>query len=1010
MREKKMLQCVINLWVAVLFSIGALLYSQNRFEQSEFPRGQRPETPSMPQPSAPPPAVQEGGVKTPISIREKVKLDIDKIDKITQCNTKLQAFIKGFKGIGDVETSIYKDLSEECDQYIISNSQLVDLDTDLDRCDLGNFKLQLKPFEIEFIYKRLKSCKEHIALKLWQSCDLNSFISEKLDSNGKRYFAFDVKDFESKCGTFINKTYLDFEDCDLGDLQQKFTNIDFESLHERLRACEDENIKNNYDECDLPYFVKRSRKYKEVSGDSVDNVVFDEQDIDYAIKRCSSKLQKKLWKWEDCDFRKDLKIHIANYKKSKDNKILVQIKNIGKNCKALIDKKLHEWKNCNIDDVISRHVGFDADNLYTRVKVCKEYFEKVKSYEFLKFREKVQLYKNKKKGIIRGGIGGGPGLPDQIISVLKSCSGGGRGGPGLPDILPIHALNDLGESTFLKNVDTDGDGKCDSFEAITPEFPELEAPEVTPEKVEEDIQKDVQEKIKLASKTFWDIEECGLGKLKARYKNIDIENVYNKIQTCKQEYEKKRLEECEVGENATTTTTTTTEEYADPEICKQSHFEKIWGNCKLDLLNDKLSKITMDQLYSQIIKCKGAIARSLIKECKLGVTLAGKLKGKSGGGSCRLSKNDGGPCDPTSPNFEGINFEVPEVDILNLDNESLVHLVNEQLLQCKHYKEIRLANFAECKSIELDKDSLFEQAYQLGKGCKIQLKTKWKECDQKSKNMVKYDLKIHEDQSGHGISGTNRLHINLKYKYQNIDIERVAKKLDRCKKDVNAKLNEKCEIMPVLEKGKSYVSKFGGKFGKEFVVGIPEIGSIITKCASDFKLKIKERGECEDKEVEKVDTTKLEQLEEEIKQCKKDDDVVKKVADCDFTDLEIRYPELNLHEVYRKVSICKTHIAEKIWEQCSLETQGRKWKKLLRVKANEESADTADTETPLRLKVKFNLRFINQPMKKCQAYKTIFDWKECELQDIKAQYPEITADDIEEIYDRLSECEQLFIF
>jgi hypothetical protein len=86
-----------------------------------------------------------------------------------------------------------------------------------------------------------------------------------------------------------------------------------------------------------------------------------------------------------------------------------------------------------------------------------------------------------------------------------------------------------------------------------------------------------------------------------------------------------------------------------------------------------------------------------------------------------------------------------------------------------------------------------------------------------------------------------------------------------------------------------------------------------------------------------------------------------------------------------------------VWEDCSLETQWAKIEKLFKIKTKKYKGDE-----DISKKAKIKLKALNIPLKKCYKYKTLFDWKECKLEDIKNSYPDI---DLEEIYERVDECE-----
>ncbi|MFN7181213.1 MAG: hypothetical protein ACK4NF_00860, partial [Planctomycetota bacterium] len=131
---------------------------------------------------------------------------------------------------------------------------------------------------------------------------------------------------------------------------------------------------------------------------------------------------------------------------------------------------------------------------------------------------------------------------------------------------------------------------------------------------------------------------------------------------------------------------------------------------------------------------------------------------------------------------------------------------------------------------------------------------------------------------------------------------------------------------------------------------------------------------------------------------------VKKIADCDFTDIELKYPELDIEETYNKVKQCKEHIATKLWQECSLNNVVGKMKKLFKLKLP-LLKDDAD----IHLKARLYLKAVNIPLMKCQKYKKITQWQECKLEDIKKEYPQID-DDLEEIYERVSDCKERALY
>lgn len=926
-------------------------------------------------------------IEKPEQLKEEIKLDIDKEDKLSLCNFKLHTFIKGYKSIGDIETPQITEIINDCSPYYVSDKPYVELETDIEKCDLGDFKLKLKAFEIEHLYKRIKLCKEHIALKLAEECDLNSFLKEERDSNGKVKRTLDVDGLEAKCGKLVSKELFDFEDCGLGPLKAKYQDIDFEALYEKVRGCEDKDTKEDWRECDIEYFLKRTAEFVKATGiHPRDGVLFDPADIDIAVKRCAKKLERRLWKWEDCDYRKFIRFHMNNYKLTKDRKVVIHIKSLMKKCNAHIHKKLEKFKNCNIDDIVAKYPKIDVEHIHKRIKLCKKHFEFIKLKEFGEAANMIKVFYGRKNTPIGTRVKWEDDLYDKKIATIED---------------PALKIDDL-------KVKIDGNIKA---------------------------------KVQFTLKTIWDLDDCGLGHFKIKYKDIDLDKLYERLENCEKEYEEKKIEECKVEEEVDNTTSSSTSEetFTDVNQCKEHYHKKIWTTCDMGWhLGQKKEELI--ELYDKSELCKIAVARKLISDCNIVKRAPKKLGGGKGGGGCRISKKDGGACDPSNPNFEGFDYEVSDTEIIaSIDNDTLLDLAAVKLPSCEKYKKFNFNDLPECRFIAVNlanKIDDFENIFVRGRNCKLRVKESYKNCETKIKLSIQQKLVERKDveREKEEMENKNKLRVKYEWKYKGKDWARIGEKLKKCKKELKVKYDEKCNFKPIKEvskkiairggRGGCHITNNGGPCdpnspnfeGFDFepnieidtqktAVSATDITNITNNCKEDFKIKLKEKGYCSDVSVNDIETEDVEKITEEIEECKEKDDPVKKISDCDFTDLELKYPDLDIEETYTKIKHCKEHIATQLWEKCPLENNILKMKKLLRLKI-----PLIRDDEPIHKKVKFHLKAINIPLRKCMHYKKLTEWKECKLDELKKENPEIDDNDLEEIYERVSDCKGPEIF
>ncbi|MFN7182275.1 MAG: hypothetical protein ACK4NF_06325, partial [Planctomycetota bacterium] len=780
-------------------------------------------------------------------------MDFEKKDKLVLCNLKFTGFVKDYKGAQDIDSDLVKGLVDTCSSYFVSEKPYIEVDTDIEKCDLGDLKLKLKYYEIEHIYKRVKFCKEHIAEKLAINCPLQSYIKEERETHGKVKKVLDIDGLEAKCGQFLSMQLTDFEDCGLKELKFKYPDIDFERLYEKVRNCEDKDVKEDWEECDLEYFIKRTPAFISTTGiKPLDNIVFTPEEIDIAIKRCSKKLTRKIWKWEDCDYRNFLKFHINNYKLNKDPKTVIHLKGLIKKCNAHINQKLERYKECKLDDVTNKYPSIDIEHIYNRIKLCKHHLELVKLKEFGELTGLLKTYHDK-KGVRLG-------------SRVK----------------------------FEEDLYAD-------------KIVNWEGPDVKINDLKGEIDKQVKLKQAWGTKTIWDIEDCGLGKLKTIYKDIDLDNLYERIDNCNKEYEKKKIEECNIEDEEEVTPPSIQEEtFTDVEQCKQHYFKKVWENCDLGWHSGQ-GKEEKISLYDKVESCKLMVAKNLVSDCGFIKRVTRRVGGRGGGG-CKSSKHDGSVCDPTSPNFEGFDYEIPDIEIASsLDNETLLELAITKLPTCPKYKQFNFKNVVQCQFIYEDLKGRiddFENIFIRGRNCKLKLKESFKECEKKVEQYNKLKLAENKDIKvlQHEIGVKSKFQFKYGLKYKDKDWLRVADKLKKCKRELKFKYEDKCTFKQVKEKSKTVVIK-GGRAGggchirndggpcdpnspnfegfnfeplievepQKVTITSTDVENIVNNCKEDWKIKFKEKGFCKDVEIDDIDTDDTEQILQDVEKCKEKD-------------------------------------------------------------------------------------------------------------------------------------------